>query len=146
MSARNYHEGKVEAWKKFWEFYGALVSQDEKSNKAKPLYYKNDFVVDLTCSIPLMEDLDCSYIWVEIVEKNPIEPEKKKWLKKMLSKDWLILVCGYGEIFEVYRPQTYFEKKGRKMTAEKTKKVLNELLKQRVILKQKLINQKNGSA
>jgi hypothetical protein len=64
-----YHKRQVEVWKRFWEFYGAWVSQDEKSGKAKELYFKNDFVVDLSASFPLAEQLDCTYIWVEVVKK-----------------------------------------------------------------------------
>jgi hypothetical protein len=65
-------------------------------------------------------------------------PEKKEWLPKMLSKEWLILVCGYGKTFEVHRPDTYMESEGKKMTAEETEKVLHSLLQQKVKLRQKL--------
>jgi len=134
-----YHERQVETWKRFWEFYGTLVSQNEKSGKAKGLRFESDFVVDLSCSFPLMEQLDCTYIWVEVVRNSPMTPEKKKWLLKMLSEKWLILECGYGKTFEVHRPDAYMEREKRKMTAEDIEKILHSLLQQKAKLRQRLI-------
>lgn len=142
MKKDSYHEKKIEAFKDFWEFYGAWTSQDEKCTNAKPLYFKNDFVVDLSGQRDLMKPLDCSYVWVEIVQESPMEPEKKEWLQKMLSKKWLILECSYGQTFRVERPITYREDKGKKMTSEETEQVLGKLLQQKAILQQKLMKRK----
>lgn len=130
------HDRKVEAIKNFWGFYGAWTSQEEDCNNAKPLFFKNDFVVDLTLasSMDLAEQLDCYYIWVEIVGKHPCSSDKMEWLPKMLSDKWLILRYGYGESFTPQRPLTY---KG-KMTSEETNKVLHRLIQQSVRLKQML--------
>ena len=134
----SFHEKKIEEFKNFWEFYGAWTSQDERCNNAKPLYFENDFVVDLSGQQDLMEPLDCSYVWVEVVQESPMKPKKKEWLQKMLSKRWLILECSYGQTFRVERPITYRENEGKKMTAEETEEVLTKLLQQKVMLKQKL--------
>ena len=130
------HNRKVEAIKHLWEFYGAWTSQKEDCNNAKSLYFKNDFVVDLTLasSMDLAEQLDCYYIWAEVVTEHPCSPEKMEWLPKMLSDKWLILRYGYGESFTPQRPLTY---KG-KMTSEDTKKALHRLIQQSFRLKQML--------
>lgn len=112
------HDRKIEHIKNFWSSYGAWVSTKERTDNAKPLFFKNDFVVDLTLTFPLSEQLDCLYIWVEVVGKHPCTSEKMEWLPKMLSDEWLILRYGYGESFTPQRPKTY---KG-KMTIEETKK------------------------
>jgi len=133
----SYHNRKVEVLKQFWEFYGAWVSQNKKCDNAGPLYFINDFVVDLSGQRDLMEPLDCSYIWVEVVKEGPDKPKKKEWLPKMLSEKWLILECGYGRTFRVERPVAYKESNG-KMTSEETEEILNRLLQQKVMLEQKL--------
>ena len=128
------HDRKVKHIKNFWEGYGAWTSQQEEYNIAKPLFFRNDFVADLTLasSMDLAEQLDCYYIWVEVVGKHPCSSEKMEWLPKMLSDKWLILRYAYGESFTPQRPETY---KG-KMTSEETKKVLNRLIQQSFKLKQ----------
>ncbi len=132
------HAKKVEAFKNFWEFFGAWTSQHERCNNAKQFYFKNDFIADLSGQWDLMEQLDCSYVWVEVVKERPINPEKKEWLPKMLSKKWLILECGYAKTFRVERPIAYKESEGKKMTSEETEEVLNKLLQQKIMLQQKL--------
>lgn len=130
------HDRKVEHIKNFWEGYGAWTSLKEKYNNPKPFFFKNDFVVDLTLasSMDLAKQLDCYYIWVEVIDKHPCTSEKMEWLPKMLSDKWLILRYGYGESFTPQRPETY---KG-KMTSDKTKDVLHRLIQQSFMLKQML--------
>jgi hypothetical protein len=128
------HNRKVEYIKRFWENYGAWVSVKEECGNAKPHYFKNEFVVDLTqaSSMDLAEQLDCYYIWIEVVDTNPPDSKKMEWLPKMLSKRWLILTYGYGESFTPKRPDTY----EGKMTEDETKKALHKLIQQLFRLKQ----------
>jgi hypothetical protein len=128
------HDKKVNYIKRFWENYGAWVSVKEECSNAESLYFKNEFVVDLTqaSSMDLAEQLDCYYIWIEVVDTNPPDSKKMEWLPKMLSKRWLILVYDYGESFTPKRPDTY----EGKMTEDETKKVLHKLIQQLFRLKQ----------
>lgn len=128
----NPHNRKVEAIGKFWGFYGAIFPLVSK--KGKPRYFKSDLIVDISHLEVLIEQLDCCYIWVEVVKESPSTPDKKEWLRKMLSEEWLILEYGYGESFTPHRPLTY---KG-KGTSEETKKVLHRLIQQCIRLKQML--------
>jgi len=125
------HDRKVEHIKNFWEGYGAWASSKEECGNAKPLFFKNDLIVDLTYSWDLVKHLDCHFIWVEVVGDHPCSSEKMEWLPKMLSDEWLILRYGYGESFTPQRPKTY---KGE-VTPEKTKVVLHRLIQQRHIFR-----------
>jgi hypothetical protein len=140
---KTYHDKKVEALKRLWEFYGAWVSEDQRCKNAASLYFINDFVVDLSGLRDLMVPLDCSYIWVEVVEEGPDKPKKKEWLPKMLSGKWLILECGYGRTFRAERPIAYKESNG-KMTSEETEKILNQLLQLKPILRQSIDRANNS--
>ncbi len=112
------------------------VSVNEEWGNAEPLFFKNEFVVDLTqaSSMDLAEQLDCYYVWIEVVDTNPPDSKKMKWLPRMLSKRWLILIYGYGESFTPKRPDTY----EGKMTEDETKKVLDKLIQQLFRLKQQI--------
>jgi len=125
VAEMNYHDRKVEHIKKFWEGYGAIPLD-------KPRYFIPDLIMDISLLLPIVKQLDCSYIWIEVVGEHPCTPEKMEWLPKLLSKEWLILRYDYGESFTPQRPVTY---KG-KMTSEKTKDILHKLIQQSVMLKQ----------
>jgi len=82
----------------------------------------------------ISKELDCDYIWIEVIRKHHDEPEKEEWLPKMLSKRWLILKYGHGEPVTSIRPKTY----DRKMSTEETKDALKKLRRLIQILMQKL--------
>ncbi|MDH5440177.1 MAG: hypothetical protein OEY31_06200 [Candidatus Bathyarchaeota archaeon] len=54
--------------------------------------------------------LDCKYVWVERVLTRGLSKEKRFWLPKKLSSEWLIVLHGKPEWkpgWQAIRPETY---------------------------------------
>ena len=113
------HEREINGAKKFWE---ALGFTTEKFS------FRPDYLVTDLFAHPRIEELfDCKYIWIELVGTSPLKPEKRYWLPKILSKEWLIVVQRYGPEWEPIRPETYDGKK----SYEETKKAFQILWRMR---------------
>ena len=123
-----WHDRKLEAINKLWGSYGTVFPL--RTEKGNMRYFKADSIIDISYSWPIAEELDCDYIWIEVVKTHPSVPEKVQWLPKILSKKWLILRYGYEEPFTPIRPMTYIEDKG-KMKFEKTIEALEKLRQQK---------------
>jgi len=70
--------------------------------------FRPDFIVEL--SPDKQKELDCKYIWGERVLTSEMSPEKRFWLPKMLSKEWLIVMQGrkgWKAGWDALRPETY---------------------------------------
>ena len=134
--SRVWHDRKVKAIKEFWGFYGADFPLE--TQKGNMRYFIADLIVDISYSYStISKDLDCDYIWIEVIRKHHDDPEKEEWLPKMLSERWLILKYGHGEPVTPIRPKTY----DGKMSTEETKDVLMKLRRLKPMLMQKLHQQ-----
>jgi len=127
---KRHHNRVVKTIEDFWKFYGAISLEEQAGRR----YLKPDLIIDLSYLSVIADQLDCQYIWIELVKEHPCSSEKKEWVAKMLSKEWLILRYHYGETFSPQRPVTY----DGLMTDEETKQALHELLKQHGYLKRKI--------
>jgi len=92
--------------RRWWKSLGKVFAQKDKIS----------FVSD---GIAVIEDpeirrlLDCKYIWIERVLTSGMSKEKRFWLPKMLSSEWLIVVMGkpnWKAGWEAIRPETYNRK------------------------------------
>ena len=92
--------------RKWWESFGKVSAQKDKIS----------FIPDGRIVIEdpeLRQLLDCKYIWMERILTKDMSKEKRVWLPKMLSSEWLIVVMGKPDWkpgWEAIRPETYKRK------------------------------------
>ena len=101
-TTKRYEQGT----RKWWESFGKVFSQKDKIS----------FIPD---GVVVIEDtkirrlLDCKYVWVERVLTRGMSKEKRSWLPKMLSSEWLIVIHGkrgYKAGWRSIRPENYERK------------------------------------
>jgi hypothetical protein len=92
--------------RKWWENFGNVFAQKDK------ISFESDGIVVIENS-ELQQLLDCKYVWIERVLTSGMSKEKRFWLPKMLSSEWLIVVMGKPKWkggWEAIRPETYNRK------------------------------------
>ena len=92
--------------RKWWKSLGNVFAQKDK------ISFEPDGIVVIEDS-ELREILDCKYVWVERVLTRGMSKEKRFWLPKMLSSDWLIVAMGkpnWKPGWEAIRPETYLRR------------------------------------
>lgn len=98
-TTKHYEKGTL----KWWKSFGEVFASDDK------ISFIPDGIV-IVNEQELRRKLDCKYVWVErVLTKSPTE-NKKCWLSKMLSSEWVIVVHGKSNWkagWEAIRPATY---------------------------------------
>lgn len=92
--------------RKWWESFGKVFAQKDKISFVPDgvVVVKRDEIKGI---------LDCKYVWVERVLTSGLSNEKRFWLPKLLSSEWLIVVLGkpnWKPGWEAIRPETYDRK------------------------------------
>jgi hypothetical protein len=101
-TAKRYEKGT----RKWYKSLGKVFSQKDK------ISFIPDGVVVVT-NREIRRKLDCKYVWVERVLTKGMSKEKRFWLPKILSSEWLIVVHGkpnWKTSWEAIRPETYNRK------------------------------------
>ena len=92
--------------RKWWKSLGKVFAQKDK------ISFIPDGVVVIE-EPELRRILDCKYVWIERILTSDLSDEKKNWLPKMLSSEWLIVILGkphWKSGWEAIRPETYKRK------------------------------------
>jgi hypothetical protein len=91
--------------RKWWGPFGKVFAQKDK------ISFEPDGVVILAPKYGHI--LDCRYIWIERVTTSGLSEEKRYWLPKILSSEWLVVIHGkpnWKTGWESIRPETYDRK------------------------------------
>lgn len=92
--------------RKWWMPFGNVFAQKDK------ISFESDGIVVIE-NPEIRQLLDCKYVWIERVLTSGMSKEKRFWLPKMLSSEWLIVVLGKPKRkagWEAIRPETYNRK------------------------------------
>jgi hypothetical protein len=92
--------------RKWWEAFGSVFSQKDK------ISFISDGIVFIEDQ-EIRRKLDCKYVWIERVLTRGLSEDKRFWLPKMLSSEWLIVIHGKSGRrvgWEAIRPETYNRK------------------------------------
>jgi hypothetical protein len=101
-TTKRYEKGTL----KYWESIGKVFAPDEK------ISFIPDGIV-IVNKRELRRKLDCKYVWVERVLTKGLTENKRSWLSKILSSEWVIVVHGKPNFktgWEAIRPTTYKRK------------------------------------
>jgi hypothetical protein len=115
-TTKRYEKGTL----KWWEPFGEVFAPDEK------ISFIPDGIV-IVNKRELRRKLDCKYVWVERVLTKGLTKNKRSWLSKILSSEWVIVVHGKSNWkagWEAIRPATY----KRKSPEDRLKGGIYELL------------------
>ena len=91
---------------KWWKSLGNVFTQKDK------ISFESDGIVVIE-NPEIRQLLDCKYVWIERVITSGMSKQKRFWLPKMLSSEWLIVVMGKEKRkagWEAVRPETYNRK------------------------------------
>ena len=101
-TTKRYEKGTL----KWWKSFGEVFAPDDK------ISFIPDGIVIIN-ERELRRKLDCKYIWIERVLTHGLTENKRSWLRKILSSEWVIVVQGKARWktgWEAIRPETYNRK------------------------------------
>jgi hypothetical protein len=108
--------------RKWWRNFGQVYAP-------KGHTFISDGILSLKPEI--RQILGCKYIWIERVTTSGLTKQKRRWLPKILSSEWLIAIMGkpnWKPVWEIIRPETY---RGKRPEDEKGASELLQTIKWR---------------